>query len=96
MTITLNPINESLNWIPTKECANWCTNQKISIDYNIEVTSVLLVSVSLILLVIAEWLQGTKYEKYSYFLMSLAMYPLYMFFFMYFIVMKMGLYHYGI
>lgn len=84
-----------INWIPTEECADWCLNQRIAIEYNIEITAVLFAGLSLVMLLTAELFKERGHPQIADILTSLAVTSLYIFFFVYFVVIKMGLYHYG-
>ena len=100
MNITINPVNvtefePSAMGTITQHCADWCVNQKISSNYNLELEVVLLVAIPLLLMLASEYFRETNHPRIADWCVSLSIYGLYIFFFAYFVIMRMGLYHYG-
>lgn len=90
-------INNTIGFIPQEDCANWCIEQSVTGFNNIEVGAVMFVAGALILLYVVEFF----YEKESMRehipkVVTLAEVLLYIFFFVYFIVIRLRLYYYGI
>lgn len=77
------------------DCKEWCLEQHITGFNNIETLTVMFVAGALIMIVGYEFCQEhEKLKKYSYHFIIYSKVLIYMFFFMYFIVLKLKLYHY--
>lgn len=92
---SIKPMSQEYSTYSAEQCADWCINQSILIEYNIEMSAVLFVAIALISLLGSEALREMGHVKLADNLATVSTIALYIFFFIYFIVIRMGLYHYG-
>lgn len=81
--------------ITPKECFNWCSVQHVTGYSNIETIYVMFVAGALLCLIAYETLNETEnLKKYAHHFVYYAKILLYIFFFAYFVILKMRLYYY--
>lgn len=89
-----------MNWtMPQKEtefdCNEWCIDQHVTGFNNMEYTSVFFIALALIMMFLYEICEEhDKLKKHSGKFISLAKTCIYIFFFVYFVVIKLRLYYY--
>lgn len=82
-------------WQPDKSCFDWCTDQHVTYFSNLETKIIFLIVGILICLLIAEYFFEKENYKEAYKTISISKILIYIFFFVYIIVIKMGLYNYA-
>lgn len=86
-----------LYWRPDESCFDWCLNQKVTSYNNLELTSTLFVLGAILMIFIYEYLnEKENLRKYAPYFVFYAKILLYMFFFYYLVVIRLGMYQYGI
>lgn len=97
LTIGLNEssLNIATQPLTQKGCFDWCVLQHVTGYNNIELGSVILIAVALLMLFIAEWCnESAKYKEHSGKFIYFAKLMIYIFFFVYFFVIRLRLYYY--
>lgn len=91
----MNLTNGINDLITSKECFNWCVVQKVTGYNNVETIYILFVAGALIMLIIYEMLEESEnHNKYAPQFIFYAKTLLYIFFFAYFIILKLRFYYY--
>lgn len=97
MNVTINNtmLTTPTAYSPDRECFEWALNQHVTIYNNMELTLTLFVAAALTMLIIYEYLNDNeRLRRHAPAFVSHAKYLIYIFFFMYFVVIKMRLVHY--
>lgn len=95
--MNLNITKEFNPFIPTQECADWCIKNQIVNYNNMEVTTIMFVVCALFMIYAYEFFETSqKLKEHSGYFIYLAKILIYIFFFMYFIVLKLRIYYYGV
>lgn len=100
LTLTSIPdqINSTLPYQATQKCANWCVEQQLVFYNNLEISAISFVLLALFMLYIAEFCnEHERFKNHSPTFIYMAKVSMYIFFFVFFIVIKLRMYYfYGV
>lgn len=93
ITNVTQPISQ---YIPTQKCADWCITNQVTNYNNMEIYAIIPVVISLTCIYIAEYCnEKEEFKMFSSTFYHMAKVSIYIFFFLFFVVIRLRLYYYG-
>lgn len=95
LNTTINAVPSETEFIPSDSCIEWSTIQHVTAYNNIEFTYVMFVAGALMFLLAYEFcMEHEKTKKFAPKMAYFSKLMLYIFFFAFFVILKMRLYYY--